>query len=63
MSFQARYKGQCAACEEDITPGQTVVHSTFSGLLIHEVCPEVLPAKPASSVCVRCFCYHAGECL
>lgn len=51
--FEARYPGQCAACEERFEPGTEVAY-VATGELVHVECPEVAEDAPAV-VCPSCF--------
>jgi hypothetical protein len=51
MSFEAKYPGGCAACGEEVRGTMVTFDATRS--LVHDVCPEALPAKPLK-VCPGC---------
>lgn len=55
MSFAARYRGQCAVCDEIIVPGQRVEFD-WDHNLQHVMCPDslTLNGKPRA-VCPKCF--------
>lgn len=55
MTFRARYKSECASCDDGIVPGQEVEQAT-DGLYQHVICPEDqdFQGKPRP-VCPRCF--------
>ena len=53
MTFTARYRGECAACYEDILPGQEAAYGV-GGKVVHVVCPEPVP-EVRRPVCPACF--------
>lgn len=64
VSFQARYNGRCADCEERIHEGDHVEYR--SDELCHVTCPtptDPYTVKPGEALCGQCFTYHRGECL
>lgn len=74
MSFQARYPGRCASCEERIHEGDLVkyesdefVHTRLMRMgLVHAQCPVPTPEftiGPRETICGQCFTIHNGECM
>jgi hypothetical protein len=64
MSFEAKYYGRCAGCEERIEPGDQVEYADEE--LVHTHCdPQADPDAPTRNEkrCPACFTIHAGECL
>lgn len=65
QSFTAQYPDQCADCDEEISPGQSV-HYDADHDLVHDACPDV-PDDDAprrnERRCGDCFTTHAGDCL
>lgn len=64
MSFEARYPGRCAVCDERIHKGDLVKYEDDG--LVHASCD--VPSLPntrddLTKVCRSCFTIHAGECL
>ena len=64
MSFQAKYPGRCAACDERIYEGNWVRYE--DDFLVHDDCDEV-PERDAPQrnkrKCPDCYMIHAGECF
>lgn len=55
MTFTAKYRGHCDACEDPVFPGQEV-EFTFDRHLVHAQCPESLDTfGNPRPVCPRCF--------
>lgn len=64
MSFHAKYRGACDACDDPIHIGQEV-EFTYDNHLVHVICPESLgPGGKPRPVCPRCFMElpTTGEC-
>lgn len=64
MSFNARYPGRCASCEERIHEGDLVKYEDDE--LVHTQCPAPVSEftiGPRETICGQCFTIHAGECL
>lgn len=63
MSFRAQYRGQCADCGQELR-GDEVTYDLHDEL-VHVRCP----GRPDDvsmgdgTLCEKCFCYHAGECV
>lgn len=54
-TFTARYHGRCAACDEQIIPGDTVGYDD-DGALVHDNCDDAAPpAEKAAVVCPTCW--------
>lgn len=63
MSFTARYRGDCADCDEGISPGDEVDYGADDELR-HVDCEDlVITAPPTPPLCGDCFMHHNGECL
>ena len=68
-TFEAKYRGICACCDETIYPGDEVGYETDD--LIHKDCagsdmPHDISRRPRSTpdeVCPVCSLIHRGECL
>ena len=63
-TFEAKYPGRCAACDERITPGDTVTYDDDE--LVHAACEVTSlphPRDTAATVCRDCWTVHAGDCL
>ena len=64
MTFQAKYPGRCAACDERIHEGDFVKYEDDE--LVHTRCDVAIlpnPRDDLTTVCRQCFTIHAGECL
>lgn len=53
MSFEAKYPGLCAACDEGIKPGASVTY--VNDQLVHARCPE------SRTPCLSCFMVPAAN--
>ncbi|WP_125777176.1 hypothetical protein [Antribacter gilvus] len=62
MSFPARYRGACGACDEPIEPGQDVEYGDleFHREIVHAVCPD--PVRYEAPVCPGCNLTLPCEC-
>lgn len=59
-SFNARWSGRCADCDEWFDVGELVHY--VDDELVHDRCSgEEL--KPESPPCPQCWTVHAGECI
>ena len=54
MSFEAKFPGVCAACDERF-PAETEVEYDSDHDLVHVDCPALVPARPRE-ICPSCFC-------
>lgn len=62
MSFEAKFPGRCAACDDEIHAGELVKY--VDDELVHVGCEDSpVPAEEVGIACTRCWCVHAGECL
>jgi hypothetical protein len=65
MTFQARYPGRCAACDERIHEGDDVDYDDDQ--LVHATCPtpppDLFSVGSTETVCPQCFTVHRGDCL
>jgi hypothetical protein len=61
MSFEARYPGRCAACEERIIPGEHVRYSEEDEI-IHNRCEESNASERPVDVCTRCWLTKPCDC-
>jgi hypothetical protein len=62
MSFDARYHGRCAACEESIIPGEHVRYSEDE-VLVHDRCEEASASYAAPiEVCPQCWLTKPCDC-
>lgn len=68
MSFEAKYRGICASCDETIFPGDEieyedddVIHSHCGGSVPRDVTRR--PFQTRDSVCPTCSLEHRGECM
>lgn len=62
MSFEARFPGRCAACEERIAPGEQVRYSEDDELA-HNRCEESNESHAAPIVvCDRCWLTKPCDC-
>jgi hypothetical protein len=60
MSFEAKYGGWCADCDDRIQPGDTVTYNEDDAL-IHMHCEGLAPARIAE-VCGKCWLTKPCEC-
>lgn len=68
MSFEAKYRGKCARCGDNITPGDHIEYEDdYRGDLVHatQCAEQPNPDEPKRNErnCPDCFTIHAGECL
>ncbi|SID32304.1 Uncharacterised protein [Mycobacteroides abscessus subsp. abscessus] len=64
MAFQAKYRGQCRNCGEQIEPGDLATY--MHDHIVHDQCPDAVdPAQPGRQErkCPDCHTIHAGECF
>ena len=64
MSFEAKYRGHCGACEEPIVPGQAIASTAEKGSYVHVACPDQEPVLIFGKVCTGCWQIKAlnGSC-
>ncbi|KWX66820.1 hypothetical protein [Mycobacterium sp. NAZ190054] len=62
MSFEAKYQGRCAECDDRIEPGEQATYADDD--LVHVAC-ETEPAREddPDEVCTACRLVHSGECF
>jgi len=64
MSFEARFRGACADCDDGVTPGEEI---QFRGegenrVIVHVACPETVTVR-SRPVCGDCWLEHPeGAC-
>lgn len=65
MSFPARFRGQCADCDERFAEGTEIRYGPGRSV-IHAACPEpalsAVDLRPGDKVCPTCHLVHPGEC-
>jgi hypothetical protein len=61
MSFEAKYHGRCAACEERIIPGDHVRYSDGDEI-IHNRCEESAQNERPVEVCGTCWLTKPCDC-
>lgn len=63
MTFVARYRSACLACDEWICAGETV--KWVDGVVVHDNCDAVLALRPTLPPCEHCFTVPSvsGDCL
>ncbi len=62
MTFEAKYPGRCANCDDNITPGDDVTY-TPDDELVHAHCDsEPRREDDPDEACGKCWLVHSGEC-
>lgn len=62
MSFEAKYPGRCAECDDRIEPGEQVTYSDDE--LVHVACDrEPQREDDPDEACGKCWLVHSGECF
>jgi len=60
-TFEAKYHGRCAACEERIIPGEHVRYSEDDEI-VHNRCEEVTDSERPVTVCSSCWLTQPCDC-
>lgn len=63
MSFEAKFRGVCHDCDEEIHVGQTIARLADGKGYVHVACPDT-PTEVFGKICTRCWQAKAknGSC-
>jgi hypothetical protein len=62
MSFEAKYQGWCADCDDRIHVGDVVTYTDDTGTLVHMDCEGLAEPERKVEVCDKCWLTKPCDC-